>query len=252
MNEQVFAVKKLRKNTEFEVILDSKGLELFNKFNWSVRINKNLFYLYRCIFFKRKPIRTIHFHREVLGISDNKVLIDHINHNGLDNRISNLRICNASQNCANTRKLGNKSSKYKGVSWHSKNKMWTARIRNNKPLNIGSFDYEKKAAMAYDVFAIKAFGEFANTNFNKDFYKNFNLINLLSLKSEITNTGYKNINHTKENTYRVSLKRNPINLGTHKSIDQAVKAITEYRLKEIKNKLDRVGQADSKLEQRIK
>jgi len=37
MSEQIFVVKKLRKNTEYEVILDSEGLKLFNAHNWSVR-----------------------------------------------------------------------------------------------------------------------------------------------------------------------------------------------------------------------
>lgn len=243
MNNEIFKVKKLRANKEFEVILDSKGLELFNKFNWSVRINKNVFYLYRCILFKRKPIRTIHFHREVLGISDNKVLIDHINHNGLDNRLTNLRICSHSQNTANTRKIINKSSKYKGVSWHRKNKMWTARVRKFRNLNIGSFDSEKKAAMAYDYFAIKAFGDFSHTNFNKEIYNNFNLSNLLSLKSDVTNTGYKNISFTNEKTYRVTLvyKNKPISLGTFKELNDAIKVITEFRLNELKEKINLIS-----------
>lgn len=242
MNDQAFKVKKMRANKEYEVILDSAGLKLFNEHNWCVRKVKNLFYLYRCIHFKRKKIKTIHFHREILGITDNSVLIDHINHNGLDNRISNLRICTKQQNCANTRKMTLKSSKYKGVSWHSKNQMWIARVRKLNNLNIGSFDSEKKAAMAYDYFAIKAFGDFANTNFNKEFYKNFELNNLLSLKSEVTITGYKNITLTKQNTYNVNLayNRKKLNLGTFKNIEAAINKITDFRLNEMKEKLNKI------------
>jgi hypothetical protein len=44
--------------------------------------------------------------------------IDHINHDGLNNRKINLRLCNQSMNNANQRKQTRAtSSKYKGVSW---------------------------------------------------------------------------------------------------------------------------------------
>ncbi len=91
-------------------------------------------------------------------------LIDHINHNPLDNRKSNLRICNNAENKMNMgRYKTNKESKYKGVFIY--NKIITAAIGfNGKPIHLGKFQTQKDAAKAYNKKAIELFGEFAYLN----------------------------------------------------------------------------------------
>jgi len=86
------------------------------------------------------------------------MVVDHINHNVLDNRRSNLRICTPAQNQANTRPNTKGASKFKGVS-RNKDK-WTASI-------AATFDTEQEAADWYDRMARLAQGEFAYLN-NKD------------------------------------------------------------------------------------
>ena len=106
-------------------------------------------------------------------VSDKIFLIDHINHEKLDNRRSNLRICTTSQNCANMNiKRKNRGiSGFKGVRYHSKNKNWNARITiKRKEIHLGCFTDKDVAAKAYDLAAIKYFGEFALTNFSKENY----------------------------------------------------------------------------------
>ena len=98
--------------------------------------------------------------------------IDHINHNGLDNRKENLREVTASQNGANTRSK-NSTSQYKGVRKRSDIKpggrQYSARIKHNyKEIHVGSFHTEEQAARAYDKKALELQDEFANLNFPKD------------------------------------------------------------------------------------
>lgn len=104
-------------------------------------------------------------HRVIMGDVEGK-FVDHINHNGLDNRKANLRFATAQQNTWNKRKQkGNYSSQYKGVHWVKSEKNWRALITcNKKMIYIGRFDDETAAAMAYDEKAKELFGEYASLN----------------------------------------------------------------------------------------
>jgi len=100
-------------------------------------------------------------HRLIMNAPDG-VDVDHINGNKLDNRKSNLRLCNKTQNNRNSRpKAG--TSKYKGV--HLFANKWRASITANRVvLQLGTFCDEDKAALAYNAAARHFFGEFAWLN----------------------------------------------------------------------------------------
>jgi hypothetical protein len=88
--------------------------------------------------------------------------IDHINGDGLDNRIANLRLATNSQNMANRRHNRNSTSPYKGVSYVKKWGRWVARIQKDKKrVEIGYFFTPEEAHAAYVAAAREAFGEFA-------------------------------------------------------------------------------------------
>lgn len=77
-----------------------------------------------------------HMHREILGTDQ---FVDHINHNTLDNRKSNLRIVTKAQNMMN--------SNFKGVSPNGCK--WYAHIKiNQKMLNLGNYIDEEEALYA--------------------------------------------------------------------------------------------------------
>jgi len=92
-------------------------------------------------------------------------IIDHKNHNGLDTRKKNLRICTFKQNQTNTRPHKNASSKYKGVRVHKYGYIHAQIGYDRKVIHLGTFATEKEAALAYDVKAVELFGEFAYLNF---------------------------------------------------------------------------------------
>lgn len=92
--------------------------------------------------------------------------VDHINHDTLDCRRANIRVCTKSQNQHNQLKQKG-SSKFKGVSWHRRATKWTAKLQSDgKQIHLGYFHDEEVAARAYDTKAKELFGEFAHTNLN--------------------------------------------------------------------------------------
>lgn len=104
--------------------------------------------------------------RFIMNATNRNLDVDHKNHNRLDNRKENLRICTRSQNSANTRIRSNNTSGYKGVSWNTTAKKWVANIwSHNKCIYLGYFKEKEEAAMIYDKAAIKYHGEFACLNF---------------------------------------------------------------------------------------
>lgn len=92
------------------------------------------------------------------------MIVDHINHNGLDNRVSNLRVCTIADNNKNKRLREGTTSKYKGVKWHRVNSYWVAQIGTKNRVHLGVFINEEDAAIAYDIAAIQLYGEYAYLN----------------------------------------------------------------------------------------
>lgn len=86
--------------------------------------------------------------------------IDHINDNGLDNRLSNLRECTRGQNNARTRRENMHG--YRGVSWRGRDNRYRATCKGEW---LGEFRTVEEAARAYDAGARRIYGEFARLNF---------------------------------------------------------------------------------------
>lgn len=93
-------------------------------------------------------------HRDVVNAPPG-VVVDHINHNTLDNRKENLRAISHQDNMLNRLPDKNSSSKYKGVQWYDRIGKFVAYFRKK---HIGYFDKEDDAALAYNAFL------FAGTN----------------------------------------------------------------------------------------
>lgn len=149
-------------------IVDDADYEWLNQWKWcAVKKKSGIFYASR-----GQGKATIAMHRQILNIPEG-AQADHRNHDGLDNRKCNLRLCTPAENQWN-QKPRKGISKYKGVcllrgKTHKgkqyKDK-WRAYIKKNQKTRwLGCFQNEIDAAEAYDKAAKELFGEFAYTNF---------------------------------------------------------------------------------------
>lgn len=177
-----FQLKSIKYKEQIFALIDDEDLELVSKISWSPRWDTNTFYAHggdRNGVFKEyhgsnKRGRTVQMHRIIMGAKPGE-FVDHINHNGLDNRKCNLRLCSALENARNGRSAKNANSKYLGV-WYEpprggrKDRYRSAIRVNRKLINLCSTQNEKEAAFAYNAAALKYFGEFASINIiNRDY-----------------------------------------------------------------------------------
>ena len=131
-------------NESYHVIIDIDKKEEVSKYKVYTRSHGGKQYA-----FISKNGKKIFLHRFLMGLekeeySINKV-VDHINGNSLDNRVSNLRICSHKENAQNCRT----GSKVVGVGWLKYNKKWTARIMvNYKGVHLGNFNTYEEAVLA--------------------------------------------------------------------------------------------------------
>lgn len=77
-------------------------------------------------------------------------LIDHIDQNGLNNSIDNLRAADSTLNALNTKLHNTNSSGYRGVVLDKRNGRFLARTEHRgRCIHFGSFDTPEEAAKAY-------------------------------------------------------------------------------------------------------
>jgi len=108
-------------------------------------------------------LNTKYLHRWLMGFPEGSD-IDHKNNDKLDNRRCNLRLCSKQQNQFNTKKRSDNTSGYKGVSFHTQNNNYVAKISiNGKSKHIGCFTTAQEAHEAYCEKAKELHGEFFNS-----------------------------------------------------------------------------------------
>jgi len=142
-------------------IVDDADHEWLSQWKWTFLKGRRVGRAYRMV-----NKQTILMHRLIMDVVDSprEVQVDHINLDSLDNRRSNLRVCDNGENNRNRPKQSNNTSGHKGVSWDNYYGKWKAQLNYNgkKVLNKYFLEGElDKAIEAYQEAAKKYHGSFA-------------------------------------------------------------------------------------------
>lgn len=149
-------MKKIPLTGGYFTLVDDEDYERLSAFNWAAVGPKGRVYA--------KGHKYGLMHKFIMGVSDPKVKVDHINRNRLDNQKCNLRICTQAQNARNQGIRINNTSGFKGVCREGAHK-WRAQITvDGKPHYLGLFDIKEVAARAYDEASKILHGDFASPN----------------------------------------------------------------------------------------
>jgi hypothetical protein len=155
----------VRNNDNIAVIKTSKGEDILvdddkyhelNKFTWT------LSYGYAISWINSKCCR---MHSYILNTSQ---IIDHINNNRADNRVSNLRICTDSANNHNKAKKENCMVEYIGVSMTKHDTFYSYINKDDKRYYLGTYGTAEQAAKARDKKALELYKDSARLNFPED------------------------------------------------------------------------------------
>jgi hypothetical protein len=159
-----YAFRRIPLTKGYYAIVDVEDYDRLRIYKWHVVVKNSPYAARNSPTGKGGKYQKIWMHREVMPAPKGMV-VDHINHNTLDNRWVNLRPATKLQNMYNRSKRKNTSSRYKGVHWHEYAKKWRAGIRvNGRDKALGYFESELEAAKAYDRAARKHQKEFAVPN----------------------------------------------------------------------------------------
>lgn len=149
--EIVGETAKVKTSKGVEFLVDAEDIESVIKHSWCCH---NGYIISRI---NNKIVRLQRF----LLDAPTELVVDHANHNPLDNRKSNLRLCTQTDNNRNTRLSKNNSSGYHGIRITSSGKFNVRITVNLQEIHIGNFETFEKAIQARNEFERTYFGEFA-------------------------------------------------------------------------------------------
>ena len=152
-------VKQIPLGEGMVAYVDTADFEWLNQWTWRLHGGYAM---------RRCQGKVIYMHREIAQPPEGMV-VDHLNHNKLDNTRANLRACTHRENAYNSAKRRGTVSRFRGVRRPRNRSKWHALLRvEGKPIYLGSFAEEIEAARAYDRAAVEHHGDSANLNFPEE------------------------------------------------------------------------------------
>ena len=131
------------KGEVWECFIDTEDLPRVSQYSWWLKRSKNTHYAMATVYKSKK--KHIWLHRLIMEPKSVKEVVDHINHNGLDNTKRNLRIVSQSVNLRNRRI----AKGIQGVHNTSCGQYWRATMSlDGKQVHLGNFNTEEEAIAA--------------------------------------------------------------------------------------------------------
>lgn len=146
-------------------LVDDEDYEELSQYSWSATRNAKgkTWYAKRTAYEPGRGCASVLMHRQILGTPAG-VVVDHENHNGLDNRRRNIRDCSRSQNAVNFERP-RAIAPYRGLTRQASGR-WRAVITSGGcRTGLGTYDTAEEAARIYDQAARARHGAFALLNF---------------------------------------------------------------------------------------
>lgn len=154
---------------KFVILIDTEDLprllELDCPWGANCYIKNNWIYARASIYIKdengKKKIKPLRMHQFILGV-ESGIDVDHINHNNLDNRKSNLRIIPHENNATNRKsKNSNNKSGYRNVCWIKNIEKWCVQLQvNGKNTRLAFFDDVDEAGAYAEKMREKYYGKY--------------------------------------------------------------------------------------------
>ena len=139
-------------------IIDTEDIPLVWPYKWHTRLNRRVWYACSSVGHRGPKLL---MHRILLNPSKH-LYVDHQDHDGLNNRKYNIRICTIKQNNCNRPPRDGKN--YIGINFTKRGK-WRGRISvNGKRVEVGTFKDKDDALRAINTAKRKYHGEFAWLN----------------------------------------------------------------------------------------
>lgn len=221
-------------------LIDIEDIEKVKEYKWGCS-NKS----YISSFSKKKKNS---LHRFIMNCNDNNLVVDHINHNPLDNRKCNLRICTPIENGMNLSIPITNTTGIIGLFYNKGLDKWQANITvNSHVIVLGTFDNRDDAIKERLKAEVVYFKEFApQQHLYEEYGINKNVqYNVKEYTPRKEGNPKKVIGIFKgsgnyKDKWKVEFKYNKKNiyLGYYEDLDEAIKAKEEYINK---NQLENVG-----------
>lgn len=219
---------------DYDVMIDDKDVNRVLEHNWWVHTHKSAdryIYFRACI-----NNKYVYLHRFIMGANDPDIVVDHINHNTLDNTSPNLRLCSKRENLINRKSIVQYGTIYVGVAKKETREygiLWGAHIDvHGSRIPLGIYHSPEAAARAYDIANIHHNGTIIHTNFPLHNYSNVDIDNeykkLIHNKKFVTNkSGYRGVSWSnKRNKWTVHIvhRYKQIVVGYFTDVEDAAKA----------------------------